>query len=142
MPRTHAPETTADEGDAAAAVVSTLFRLLSRAPAASAAARAGRAEDDYGDEYGDEDEDEDRPGAMNALGHKKRSAAAVAGGSAASSSSAAAKKRKMDNVQKFYAVQVGFRPGVYLTYAECSKQTSGFKGAICECSHGSARRDG
>ncbi|UNI20317.1 Ribonuclease H [Purpureocillium takamizusanense] len=40
------------------------------------------------------------------------------------------KKRKMDNLQKFYAVQVGFRPGVYLNYADCSKQTTGFKGAI------------
>ncbi|KAG8407499.1 hypothetical protein J3459_022552 [Metarhizium acridum] len=40
------------------------------------------------------------------------------------------KKRKTDNVQKFYAVQAGFRPGVYMTYAECSAQTAGFKGAV------------
>ncbi|POR30933.1 Ribonuclease H [Tolypocladium paradoxum] len=56
--------------------------------------------------------------------NKKRSApgtAAVPGPS---------KKRKMDNVQKYYAVQAGFRPGVYLTYDECSKQTAGFKGAV------------
>ncbi|KZZ91485.1 RNase H domain protein [Moelleriella libera RCEF 2490] len=40
------------------------------------------------------------------------------------------KKRKTDNPPKFYAVQAGFRPGVYLTYAECSAQTAGFKGAV------------
>lgn len=42
------------------------------------------------------------------------------------------KKRKTDNVQKFYAVQAGFHPGVYMTYGECSAQTAGFKGAVCE----------
>lgn len=42
------------------------------------------------------------------------------------------KKRKTDNVQKFYAVQVGFTPGVYTTYAECAQQTAGFKGALCK----------
>jgi hypothetical protein len=42
------------------------------------------------------------------------------------------KKRKTDNVQKYYAVQAGFQPGVYMTYAECSAQTAGFKGAVCE----------
>lgn len=53
----------------------------------------------------------------------------------ASTSAAApslAKKRKMDNVQKYYAVQAGFVPGVYLTYSECQAQTAGFKGAVCE----------
>ncbi|KAG6007504.1 hypothetical protein E4U21_005972 [Claviceps maximensis] len=40
------------------------------------------------------------------------------------------KKRKMDSGPKYYAVQAGFRPGVYLTYAECSAQTAGFKGAV------------
>ncbi|RFU76284.1 hypothetical protein TARUN_5987, partial [Trichoderma arundinaceum] len=51
----------------------------------------------------------------------------------ASSSAAApslSKKRKMDNVQKYYAVQAGFVPGVYLTYSECQAQTAGFKGAV------------
>lgn len=42
------------------------------------------------------------------------------------------KKRKSDNGPKYYAVQAGFRPGVYLTYAECSAQTAGFKGAVCK----------
>lgn len=44
------------------------------------------------------------------------------------------KKRKTDNMQKYYAVQAGFVPGVYLTYSECQAQTAGFKGAICEWS--------
>lgn len=44
----------------------------------------------------------------------------------------ASKKRKMENVQKYYSVQAGFVPGVYLTYAECQAQTAGFKGAVCE----------
>ncbi|KAM0510958.1 hypothetical protein ACHAPE_010348 [Trichoderma viride] len=42
----------------------------------------------------------------------------------------ASKKKKMENVQKYYAVQAGFVPGVYLTYAECQAQTAGFKGAL------------
>lgn len=53
----------------------------------------------------------------------------------ASTSAAApsvSKKRKTDNMQKYYAVQAGFVPGVYLTYSECQAQTAGFKGAICE----------
>ncbi|KAM0251329.1 hypothetical protein ACHAQJ_008224 [Trichoderma viride] len=51
----------------------------------------------------------------------------------ASTSAAApslSKKRKVDNVQKYYAVQAGFVPGVYLTYSECQAQTAGFKGAV------------
>ncbi|KAM4060557.1 RNase H domain-containing protein [Hirsutella rhossiliensis] len=40
------------------------------------------------------------------------------------------KKRKTDNMQKFYAVKAGFKPGVYLSYADCQKQTAGFKGAV------------
>ncbi|KAM0430471.1 hypothetical protein ACHAPT_005818 [Fusarium lateritium] len=58
--------------------------------------------------------------------NKKRSATAAAGASAGSSS----KKRKMDGVQKYYAVRAGFNPGVYLTYPECQQQTSGFRGAV------------
>ncbi|KAJ6782767.1 hypothetical protein PWT90_06015 [Aphanocladium album] len=57
-----------------------------------------------------------------------RKRAAPSSSSAASPS--ASKKKKTDNVQKFYAVQVGFRPGVYTTYAECAQQTAGFKGAL------------
>jgi hypothetical protein len=60
--------------------------------------------------------------------NKKRSAPGAAVASAGSSS----KKRKMDGVQKYYAVRAGFNPGVYLTYPECQQQTSGFRGAVCE----------
>lgn len=42
------------------------------------------------------------------------------------------KKRKMDaNLQKYYAVRAGNKPGVYLTWAECQEQTAGFRGASC-----------
>lgn len=33
------------------------------------------------------------------------------------------------NIQKYYAVRAGNRPGVYLTWAECQQQTAGFRGA-------------
>lgn len=42
------------------------------------------------------------------------------------------KKRKTDNMQKFYAVKAGFKPGVYLSYTDCQEQTAGFKGAVCK----------
>lgn len=58
------------------------------------------------------------------MNNRKRTVGAAASGSA--------KKRKMDNVQKFYAVRAGFNPGVYLDYSDCQKQTAGFKGAVCE----------
>lgn len=32
--------------------------------------------------------------------------------------------------KKYYAVRVGRTPGIYETWAECQKQTTGFKGAI------------
>lgn len=60
--------------------------------------------------------------------NKKRSAPGSGSEPTAGSST---KKRKMDNLQKFYAVQAGHIPGVYLNYADCSRQTTGFKGAIC-----------
>ncbi|KAL2753673.1 hypothetical protein ACRALDRAFT_2126496 [Sodiomyces alcalophilus JCM 7366] len=42
----------------------------------------------------------------------------------------ATKKRKTDkDLQKYYAVRTGFRPGIYLTWLECQKQTTGFPGA-------------
>lgn len=52
--------------------------------------------------------------------------------SSASATAKASKKRKMDpNLQKYYAVRAGNRPGVYLTWAECQEQTAGFRGASC-----------
>ncbi|OAA67838.1 ribonuclease [Niveomyces insectorum RCEF 264] len=45
--------------------------------------------------------------------------------------SAAGRKRKLDdkNLQKYYAVRAGVRPGIYLTWHECQAQIAGFKGA-------------
>ncbi|KGQ07143.1 Ribonuclease H [Beauveria bassiana D1-5] len=62
--------------------------------------------------------------------NRKRAAPSSAVTASSTASPSASKKRKTDNVQKFYAVQVGFRPGVYTTYAECAQQTAGFKGAL------------
>ena len=59
---------------------------------------------------------------------KKRSSSAADAGS----SSPSLKKRKVENVQKFYAVKAGAVPGVYLDYADCQAQTAGFRGALCE----------
>lgn len=42
----------------------------------------------------------------------------------------AGKKRKNDGVEKFYAVKCGMIPGIYMTWAECQAQTSGYSGAI------------
>lgn len=40
------------------------------------------------------------------------------------------KKRKADpNVQKFYAVKTGHKPGIYLVWADCQAQIAGFKGS-------------
>ncbi|OAA79543.1 Ribonuclease H-like protein [Akanthomyces lecanii RCEF 1005] len=62
--------------------------------------------------------------------NRKRAAPSSAVTAPSAASPSASKKRKTDNVPKFYAVQVGFRPGVYTTYAECAQQTAGFKGAL------------
>ncbi|GJC82308.1 ribonuclease H [Colletotrichum liriopes] len=52
---------------------------------------------------------------------------------APSSNPTSSKKRKTDkDLQKYYAVRTGARPGIYLTWAECQKQTAGFRGAQCE----------
>ena len=39
-------------------------------------------------------------------------------------------KRKR-NAEKFYAVRVGYHPGVYHTWADCLEQVKGFKKATC-----------
>ena len=41
-------------------------------------------------------------------------------------------KRKRENLPKFYAVRVGYQPGVYHTWADCLEQVKGFKKATCE----------
>lgn len=71
-----------------------------------------------------------RLGAPTALG---MSSAAKKRQLSSASGSAPQKKRKTDpNMQKYYAVRAGMRPGVYLTWDECQAQTTGYKGASCE----------
>lgn len=46
----------------------------------------------------------------------------------------ASKKRKLADEAapvKYYAVLAGHKPGVYTEWAECQKNTTGFKGAQC-----------
>lgn len=54
--------------------------------------------------------------------------------------SSASKKRKIAEVAptKYYAVKAGHTPGVYTDYAECQKNTTGFRGASCKLSLTSA----
>ena len=33
-------------------------------------------------------------------------------------------------MSKYYAVKVGLKPGIYQTWSECSKQVTGFPGAV------------
>lgn len=40
-------------------------------------------------------------------------------------------KRKRATEPKFYAVRVGFAPGIYHTWEECLKQVTGYKKAKC-----------
>lgn len=55
----------------------------------------------------------------------KRRAALPTGKTAGSN-----KRRKQDGEQRFYAVRVGRKPGVYMNWADCSEQTSKCKGAV------------
>ena len=43
-------------------------------------------------------------------------------------------KRKRTTEPKFYAVRVGFTPGIYHSWADCLKQVKGFKQAMCRYS--------
>ena len=36
----------------------------------------------------------------------------------------------MATKKKFYAVKKGYQTGIFTTWAECQKQTQGFKGAL------------
>jgi len=62
---------------------------------------------------------------------RKRPAEAAQEGSSSADASHDTKKRKTDKMEeaKFYAVRAGHVPGVYKTWAECTEQTWGFKGA-------------
>ena len=65
---------------------------------------------------------------------RKRSAAAMHGAptatGTATSSAKITKKRKTDG-QKFYAVRIGWNPGIYTNYAECQAQMRGYSHAKC-----------
>lgn len=41
-------------------------------------------------------------------------------------------KRKRSTDPKFYAVRVGYQPGVYQTWRDCLEQVKGFKKSICK----------
>ena len=58
-------------------------------------------------------------------------APSVKSASPVSSNVSAGTKRKRATDPKFYSVRVGFRPGIYHTYAECLEQVKGFKKATC-----------
>ncbi|KAK0387978.1 hypothetical protein NLU13_4222 [Sarocladium strictum] len=64
----------------------------------------------------------------SAANNKKRTASGLAG--APLPSTTTSKKRKVETGPKYYAVKAGFVPGVYTNYADCQRQTAGFKGAI------------
>ncbi len=58
--------------------------------------------------------------------------ASVISGSAAGTTASNGTKRKRGNEIKYYAVRVGYQPGVYHTWADCLDQVKGFKKATCE----------
>lgn len=41
-------------------------------------------------------------------------------------------KRKRATEHKFYAVRVGYHPGIYHSWKECLEQVKGFKNATCQ----------
>lgn len=48
-----------------------------------------------------------------------------------SSAATAGVKRKRASGGKFYAVKVGYQPGVYYNWNDCLAQVTGYKGAVC-----------
>ncbi|KAL8642172.1 MAG: hypothetical protein Q9228_001102 [Teloschistes exilis] len=56
--------------------------------------------------------------------------ASVNSASQAGTNVSAGTKRKRAAEPKFYAVRVGFRPGIYHTWADCLEQVKGFKKAL------------
>lgn len=61
--------------------------------------------------------------------------ASIKSGSAAGTGASNGTKRKRDAGIKFYAVRVGYQPGVYHTWADCLEQVKGFKKATCKPKH-------
>ena len=58
--------------------------------------------------------------------------ASVKSGSPPGSSPSNGTKRKRSNEVKYYAVRVGYQPGIYHTWADCLDQVKGFKRATCQ----------
>lgn len=59
--------------------------------------------------------------------------ASIKSGSQAPTNVSAGSKRKRssDKGAKFYAVRVGYQPGIYHTWADCLEQVKGFKKSMC-----------
>ena len=56
----------------------------------------------------------------------------IKSGSPAGTTASNGIKRKRGNEVKYYAVRVGYQPGVYHTWADCLDQVKGFKKATCK----------
>lgn len=54
--------------------------------------------------------------------------------SASASQLAAGEAKRKRNGPKFYAVKVGYQPGVYNEWNHCLAQVKGYKGAVCKSS--------
>lgn len=52
--------------------------------------------------------------------------------SPSSTTSSAGTKRKRGTEPKFYAVRVGYHPGIYHSWSDCLAEVTGFKNATCE----------
>lgn len=65
--------------------------------------------------------------------------ASMKSGSLGGTTASEGTKRKRNNEVKFYAVRVGYQPGVYHTWADCLDQVKGFKKATCEFGKGHHR---
>lgn len=52
--------------------------------------------------------------------------------SPSSTTSSAGTKRKRATEPKFYAVRVGYHPGIYHSWSDCLAEVTGFKNATCE----------
>ncbi|KAL5338445.1 hypothetical protein BJX70DRAFT_367068 [Aspergillus crustosus] len=46
--------------------------------------------------------------------------------------STAGTKRKRGAAGKYYAVKVGYQPGIYYEWKDCLAQITGFKGSVCK----------
>lgn len=52
--------------------------------------------------------------------------------SPSSTTSSVGTKRKRGTEPKFYAVRVGYHPGIYHSWSDCLAEVTGFKNATCE----------